>query len=93
MTKAYSIIKTVLVTEKATGMMEEGKYVFKVADGANKVEIAKAVEQLFDVKVTAVNTMKYQGKKKRLRGMKMGKRADWKKAIVTLAEGNSIDIY
>jgi large subunit ribosomal protein L23 len=74
-------------------MMEEGKYVFKVADNANKVEIAKAVEQLFDVKVTAVNTMKYQGKKKRLRGMKMGKRADWKKAIVTLAEGNLIDIY
>ncbi len=93
MSKAYSVIKTVLLTEKANLQMEEGKYTFKVAINANKIEIAKAVEELFSVKVDSVNTMKYNGKRKRLRGMKMGKRADWKKAVVTLAEGNSIDIY
>ncbi|MGL4854594.1 MAG: 50S ribosomal protein L23 [Lentisphaeria bacterium] len=94
MSKAYSIIKTVLVSEKVAELMEnENKYVFKVCTTANKIEIAKAVEELFSVKVEAVNTINYAGKRKRLRGMKMGKRADWKKAIVTLAEGNSIDIY
>ncbi len=93
MTKAYGIIKTVMVTEKATDCMENaGKYVFKVAPTANKIEIAKAVEELFSVKVQAVNTMNYSGKKKR-RGRTVGKRSDWKKAVVTLAEGNTIDIY
>lgn len=94
MKTAYHVIKTVQVTEKATDMMEQGKYCFKVAPTANKIEIAKAVEELFDVKVEAVNTMNYQGKKKRARGSaKVGKRADWKKAIVTVAAGESIEIY
>lgn len=93
MSKAYSVIKTVVLTEKANQQMEEGKYTFKVAVNANKIDVKKAVEELFNVKVTSVNTMKYDGKRKRLRGMKMGRRAGFKKAVVTLAEGNTIDIY
>lgn len=92
MSKAYSVIKTVLVTEKATEQMEEGKYVFKVAAKSNKVEIAKAIEELFNVKVDSVNTMNYNGKRKRRRGI-MGKKADFKKAVVTLVAGNTIEIY
>ena len=88
----YSIVHTVLVTEKGTLLADElDKYVFKVARDANKIEIANAVEALFDVKVSAVNLMNRKGKRKRLRHGSYGKRADWKKAVVTLSEG-SIDI-
>ena len=80
-----------MITEKATLLSEQGKVVFRVADDATKDEIAAAVEELFKVKVTKVNTLVTKGKTKRFRG-RPGRRSDVKKAIVTLAEGQSIDI-
>jgi len=88
----YSIIRSVVVTEKATELMDDlDQYTFKVNNKANKSQIHSAVEQIFDVKVSAVRTMNQRGKRKRLRYAKYGKRPDWKKAVVTLAEGE-IDI-
>jgi large subunit ribosomal protein L23 len=80
-----------VITEKATLLSELNKVVFQVADNATKDEIAAAVEELFKVNVTKVNTLVVEGKTKRFRG-RLGKRKDVKKAIVTLAEGQSIDI-
>jgi len=92
MMNPYEIIHTVLVTEKGTVLADElSKYTFRVAKNSNKIEIRRAVEALFDVKVADVNVMNRQGKKKRLRSSRYGKRPDWKKAIVTLSEGE-IDI-
>ena len=88
---AFDIIKSPVVTEKASLATEHNQVVFKVAMDATKPQIKAAVEELFKVKVTGVNTMVQKGKVKRFRGQ-MGKRADVKKAVVTLAEGNSIDI-
>ena len=88
---AFDIIKSPVVTEKASLASEHNQVVFKVAMDASKPQIKAAVEELFKVKVTGVNTMVQKGKVKRFRGQ-MGKRADVKKAVVTLAEGNSIDI-
>jgi len=88
---AFDIIKSPVVTEKASLATEHNQVVFKVAMDASKPQIKAAVEELFKVKVTGVNTMVQKGKVKRFRGQ-MGKRADVKKAVVTLAEGNSIDI-
>ena len=87
----YDTILSPIITEKATLLSEQNKVVFRVARDASKDEIAAAVEELFKVKVTKVNTINVQGKTKRFRGVK-GKRQDIKKAIVTLAEGQSIDI-
>ena len=87
----YDTILSPVITEKATLLSEQGKVVFRVADDATKDEIAAAVEELFKVKVTKVNTMVTKGKTKRFRG-RPGRRSDVKKAIVTLAEGQSIDI-
>ena len=92
MKDAYQIIHTILVTEKGTELVDEhNQYSFKVNKDANKFEIGLAVEELFDVKVSAVNTMNRKGKRKRQRQAKYGKRPDWKKAVVTLSEGE-IDI-
>jgi large subunit ribosomal protein L23 len=92
MTDPYKTIHTVLVTEKGTELAGTlNKYTFKVARDANKRQVRKAVESLFDVKVSAVNVMNRLGKRKRLRSAKYGKRPDWKKAVVTLKEG-AIDI-
>ena len=77
------IIIAPVVTEKSNDELQEGKYTFEVNKKATKVEIAKAVEKLFDVKVTNVNTMMVRGKKKRVR-YQIGKTPDWKKAIVTI---------
>ncbi len=89
---AYKIVHTILVTEKGTEMADRHRqYTFKVAKDANKLQIRAAVEALFDVKVKAVNVLNRQGKMKRMRSAGYGKRPDWKKAIVTLAEGQ-IDI-
>jgi len=88
---AFDIIKSPVVTEKASLATEHNQVVFKVAMDASKPQIKSAVEELFKVKVTAVNTLVQKGKVKRFRGQ-TGKRADVKKAVVTLAEGNSIDI-
>ena len=87
----YDVIKSPVITEKATLLSEHNKVVFRVADDATKDEIAAAVEALFNVKVTKVNTLNVKGKTKRFRGI-MGRRSDVKKAIVTLAEGQSIDV-
>lgn len=76
-----------LVTEKATRLMEEGKYIFVVHKDANKIDIKKAVEQIFGVQVKAVNTLRIKGKPRRV-GMHRGYRPSWKKAIVTLQEGS-----
>ncbi|WP_291844539.1 50S ribosomal protein L23 [Maricaulis sp.] len=87
----YDTILSPVITEKSTLLSEESKVVFFVPLSANKKEIADAVESLFKVKVTAVNTIKVHGKTKRFRGI-AGRRNDQKKAVVTLAEGHSIDV-
>lgn len=81
-----------VVSEKSYGLLDEGKYTFIVAPGANKTQIKMAVEEVFRVKVTGVNTLNRQGKRRRTR-TGWGKRADTKRAIVTLAEGDRIDIF
>ena len=87
----YRIILSPIITEKATIISEHNQVTFKVALEATKPEIKVAVEGLFDVKVKAVNTIVQRGKVKRFRGH-LGKRSDFKKAIVTLVDGDSIDI-
>ena len=87
----YDTILSPVITEKTTLLSEQNKVVFKVANDATNDEIAAAVEELFKVKVTKVNTIVTKGKTKRFRGI-VGRRNDVKKAIVTLAEGQSIDI-
>ncbi|MDF1586383.1 50S ribosomal protein L23 [Geminicoccaceae bacterium 1502E] len=87
----YDIIVAPVITEKATLLSEHNQVVFKVARDASKPEIKAAIEGLFGVKVTAVNTLITKGKTKRFRGQ-VGRRADVKKAIVTLAEGSRIDV-
>ena len=82
---AYDIIIKPVVTERSMENMESKRYTFKVDTRANKSEIKKAVETMFGVKVKQVNTMNITGKKKRM-GANVGKRPDWKKAIVTLTE-------
>ena len=89
----YSVIDTVRLSEKATLLQEENnEYVFKVARGANKLEIKRSVEQLFGVKVTRVRTANCRGKTRRARRSDEGTTAQWKKAVVQLKEGDSIDL-
>ena len=90
--EARDIIIKPVVTEKSIGLMENNKYVFKVALSANKIEIKKAVEEIFKVKVVDVNTVRVKGKEKRM-GRSVGRTSDYKKAIVQLAEGDSIEIF
>ena len=87
----YDIVLAPHITEKTTLLSENNAVVFKVAGTASKPEIKAAIEALFNVKVTGVNTMVTKGKTKRWKG-KPYQRSDSKKAIITLAEGNSIDI-
>ena len=90
---AEEIIISPVVTEKSNMDMQEGKYTFKVAKKATKVDIKNAVEKLFEVKVLKVNTMTVKGKEKRVR-YQYGKTPDWKKAIVTLKpESNTIEFF
>ncbi len=81
-----------VVSEKSYGLIDEGTYTFVVHPDANKTEIKQAVEHIFDVKVTQVNTVNRKGKRKRL-GIRYGVRKDTKRAYVTLAEGDEIDIF
>ena len=81
-----------VISEKSYSLLDENKYTFIVRPDANKVQIRQAVEQIFSVKVTSVNTLNRPGKRKRTR-FSYGKRADTKRAIVTLAEGERIDIF
>lgn len=91
--ESYQTIKTLLLTEKGTRLSaEENKYLFKVDRAANKEQIRTAVEELFNVHVTKVNVMNRRGKKKRMRTQKFGRRPDWKRAVVTLRDGETIDL-
>lgn len=85
------IIKPV-ITERSVDLMQENKYTFKVAKNANKIEIRKAIEEIFKVHVTEVRTIRVKGKNKRM-GRYQGMTSEWKKAIVTLAEGETIEIF
>jgi large subunit ribosomal protein L23 len=87
----YDTIRRPVITEKATNASEHNQVTFRVPLSATKPEIKEAIEGLFSVKVTAVNTLVVKGKTKRFKG-RPGKRSDWKKAIVTLAEGQRIDV-
>lgn len=89
---ASDIILKPIITEDSMGRLENGKYTFKVAKDATKVEIAKAVESLFDVKVAKVNTISVKGKAKRM-GRYVGYRPDWKKAIVTVEGDKTIEFF
>lgn len=93
MNEPYDLIETVRLTEKATLLSEKhNQYVFRVSRRANKPQIKHAIEKLFGKKVVGVNTCNYSGKKKRERRADYGRTAHWKKAIVTLAEGETIDL-
>ena len=89
---ARDILMRPVVSEKSYGLLDEGKYTFVVAPDANKTQIKQAVEEVFRVKVTGVNTLNRQGKRRRTR-FGWGKRVDTKRVIVTLAEGDRIDIF
>mgnify|MGYP006273560933 FL=1 len=86
------LIKPVITENSMLKMEENNTYTFKVAKNANKVEIKTAIEEIFNVKVDNVNTMNMRGKKRRL-GRNEGKTSSWKKALVKLAEGDSIEIF
>lgn len=87
----YDVILSPVITEKSTALSEQNKVVFKVRKDATKPQIKAAVEKLFDVKVTSVNTVLTKGKVKVFKG-RLGQRSDVKKAVVTLAEGQKIDV-
>jgi large subunit ribosomal protein L23 len=89
--KAYQIILKPLVTEKSTQQSEFNKMVFSVPVNATKLEVKSSIEKIFSVKVTSVNTILLKGKVKRFKGV-LGRRSNTKKAIVTLAHGNTIDL-
>lgn len=89
--RMYELVRAPIITEKATLLSEYNQVSFWVPTDANKFEIKAAVEGLFEVKVTNVNTLRQKGKTKRFRGH-LGRRSDRKKAVVTLAEGQSIDV-
>jgi large subunit ribosomal protein L23 len=89
----YQIIKRPVVSERSTLLSErENKYVFEVASDANKIQIKRAIEEVFKVGVTKVRTMRMPGKKKRVR-MQLGSTPVWKKAIVTLKQGDRIELF
>ena len=89
----YDILRRPVITEKNTYLMEEGKYTFEVMRDANKIQIAQAVETCFpNVKVVSVNTMQMPGKYRR-RGRIVGRVPGWKKAVVTLREGDRIELF
>ena len=91
-TLIIDIVKNIMMTEKATILKEKNQYAFKVAPKATKLEVADAVEEIYGVKVKSVNMLNYKGKPKRSgRSPLPGRRANWKKAVVSLAEG-SIDL-
>lgn len=93
-TNAYDIIKRPIVTEQSMELTEMKRYTFEVAKSANKIQIAKAVEEIFGVKVSKVNTLNMQGKEKRTGAYPKGRRPSWKKAMVTLTpDSKSIELF
>ena len=94
MKTAYDIIKRPIITEQSMAAATEQKYTFEVAKDANKIEIAKACEEIFGVKVAKVNTLNMQGKVKRMGRYPEGRRPSWKKAMVTLtADSKTIEFF
>jgi large subunit ribosomal protein L23 len=91
MKTAYDILRTLVRTEKGTALEADRKYLFQVATNANKLEIKKAVEEIYKVKVQDVNTMNVRGKIKTVR-RESGRTSPWKKAVVTLQEGQKIEV-
>ena len=87
----HDIVKGMIRTEKGANLMPLNKYLFWVAKNSNKIEIKKSIEDIYKVKVDGVNTVTMRGKSKRVR-YTIGKTPDWKKAVVTLKEGNKIDV-
>jgi large subunit ribosomal protein L23 len=87
------VILRPLITEKATRLGGDNKYAFEVRSHANKVQIKEAVEKAFEVKVEAVNVMVMKGKPRRTRGGRIKHRSDWKKAVVTLAQGHKLELF
>lgn len=92
MKKALSAVRGLHITEKGTLLAGLNKYLFKVDPTANKMEIKQAVESFFKVTVVKVNTMNYEGKARRARTMHQGKTPDWKRAVVTLKDGDKIEL-
>ena len=92
LTDPRDILLSPVISEKSYGLLDDNKYTFVVAPGANKTQIKIAVEKVFGVKVTGVNTLNRQGKRKRTRAG-FGHRADTKRAVVTLREGDRIEIF
>lgn len=93
MNEPFDHIQTVLLTEKATLLSDQlNQYVFRVSPRANKLEIKRAIEVLFKKTVVSVNTSNFAGKKKRERTASFGRKASWKKAIVTIKEGEKLDL-
>ena len=93
-TTAYDIIKRPIITEQSMEQAESKRYTFEVCKDANKIEIAKAVEEIFGVKVAKVNTLNMYGKEKRTGAFPKGRRPSWKKAMVTLtADSKSIEFF
>jgi len=90
--RPHDVIISPVVSEKSYELLDQGRYTFIVRPDANKTEIKQAVQQIFNVEVAAVNTLNRKGKRKRF-GLTQGKRKDTKRAIVTLAEGEEIDIF
>lgn len=90
--KDYDVIKRPLLTEKSTNLKASNQYCFEVNPRATKQDVKKAVEKLFRVKVNDVRTMQYIGKKKRV-GRSVGRNNHWKKAVVTLKEGSTIEMF
>ena len=89
---SFDILRRPIITEKSTNLQEQGRSSFEVARKASKLQIKRAVEEAFSVKVLGVNTMNLKGKRKRF-GPRQSTRRSWKKAVVTLAPGNSITIF
>lgn len=88
-----AVVVRPLITEKATRLGGENKYAFEVQRQANKIQIKEAVEKGFEVKVVSVNVMIMKGKRHRVRGNRIKHRPDWKKAVVTLAEGDKLELF
>lgn len=91
MMHSYDVVKNLVRTERATSLEPQRKYLFQVANDANKVQIRKAVEEIYKVKVESVNTLLVPGKLRRVR-QELGRTTAWKKAIVTLKEGQKIEV-
>ncbi len=91
MSEASTVIRSLLRTEKGSLQSAENKYLFAVLKGSNKIQIRKAVENIYKVKVSSVNTQVVMGKNKRVRAQ-IGRTPDWKKAVVTLKQGHKIDL-